>query len=63
MIKSTNFDNLKNMENKSGFTEKSENSDFFRSGKTKQWKNELNQDQKNLIEQSFKKQMIELGYI
>ena len=63
VIKSTNFDNLKNMENKSGFSEKSENSDFFRSGKTKQWKNELNQKQKNLIEQSFKKQMIELGYI
>ena len=63
VIKSTNFDNLKNMENKNGFAEKSENSDFFRSGKTKQWENELNKDQKNLIEQSFKKQMIELGYI
>ena len=63
VIKSTNFDNLKNMENKYGFAEKSENSDFFRCGKTKQWQNELNQDQKNLIELSFKKQMIELGYI
>ena len=48
MIKSTNFDNLKNMENKNSFFEKSEYSDFFRSGKTKQWKNELNQNQKNL---------------
>ena len=38
-------------------------SEFFRSGKVKQWENGLNQDQKNLIEQSFKKQMIELGYI
>ena len=63
VIKSTNFDNLKNMENRNGFFEKSEYSDFFRSGKTKQWKNELNQDQKNLIEQSFKNQMIELGYM
>jgi len=35
VIKSTNFDNLKNMENKNGFDEKSEYSDFFRSGKKK----------------------------
>ena len=63
VIKSTNFDNLKNMENKNSFFEKSEYSDFFRSGKTKQWKNELNQNQKNLIEQSCKNQMIELGYM
>ena len=63
VIKSTNFDNLKNMENKNGFDEKSEYSDFFRSGKTKQWKNELNQNQKNLIEQSCKNQMIELEYL
>ena len=51
------------MENKNGFDEKSEFSEFFRSGKAKQWENELNQDQKNLIEQSFKKQMIELKYM
>ena len=51
------------MENKNGFDEKSEYSDFFRSGKTKQWESALNQDQKNLIEQSFKNQMIELGYM
>ena len=63
MIKSTNFDKLKNMEKKKGFSEKSEFSNFFRIGKTKQWENELNQDQKNLIEQSFKNQMIELGYM
>ena len=63
IIKSTNFDNLKNMENKNSFSEKSEFSNFFRIGKTKQWENELNQDQKNLIEQSFKNQMIELGYM
>ena len=34
-----------------------------RAFKTKQWENELNQDQKNLIEQSFKNQMIELKYL
>ena len=63
VIKSTNFNNLQSMENKNGFDEKSEFSEFFRSGKTKQWENGLNQDQKNLIEQSFKKQMIELKYM
>ena len=63
IIKSTNFINLKDLENKYGFFEKSEFSNFFRIGKTKQWENELNQDQKNLIEQSFKNQMIELGYM
>ena len=63
VIKSTNFNNLKDMENKNGFFEKSEFSDFFRNGKTKQWENELNQVQKNSIEHLFKDQMIELGYI
>jgi len=63
VIKSTNFYNLQSMENKNGFYEKSEFSKFFRRGKTKQWKNGLNQDQKKLIEQSFKKQMIELKYM
>ena len=63
VIKSTNFYNLQSMENKNGFYEKSEFSEFFRSGKTKQWKNGLNQDQKKLIEQSFKNQMIELKYM
>ena len=63
IIKSTNFNNLKKMEKKNGFFEKSEFSDFFRSGKKKQWVNELNQNQKNLIEKLFKKQMIELKYL
>jgi len=63
IIKSTNFNNLKNIENKNGFIEKSEFSNFFRSGKTKQWAKELNQNQKNLIEQLFKDQMIELKYL
>jgi len=63
VINSTNFNNLKQMENKSGFVEKSEFSNFFRSGKKKQWENRLNPDQKNLIEKLFKNQMIELGYM
>jgi len=36
---------------------------FLEVAKKKQWENELNQNQKNLIEQSFKNQMIELGYM
>ena len=63
IIKSTNFVNLKKIENKNGFFEKSEFSNFFRNGKKKQWENILNQQQKNLIEESFRKQMIELKYI
>ena len=63
VINSTNFNNLKRMENKSGFFEKSEFSDFFRSGKKKQWENGLKPDQKNLFEQLFKNQMIELEYL
>ena len=63
IIKTTNFNNLKSMETKNGFFEKSEFSDFFRSGKTKQWVKELNQNQKSLIEQLFKDQMIELQYL
>jgi hypothetical protein len=51
------------MENKNGFFEKSKFSEFFRSGKTKQWESGMNQDQIKLIEQSFKNEMIELGYI
>ena len=60
IIKSTNFIDLKNLENKNGFFEKSEFSDFFRNGKEKQWVNELNLKQKNLSEEFFKNQMIEL---
>ena len=63
IIKTTNFINLKNIEKKNSFFEKSEFSDFFRIGKKKQWINKLNQNQKNLIEQSFKDQMIELKYL
>ena len=63
IIKSTNFENLKKNERENGFFEKSEFSNFFRNGKTKQWENKLNQNQKNLIEQLFKSQMIELKYI
>ena len=63
IIKSTNFDTLKNIEKNKGFFEKSEFSDFFRSGKKKQWENKLNQNQINLIEKFFRDQMIELKYL
>ena len=63
IIKSTKFENLKKIEKKRGFLEKSEYSIFFRSGKNNQWEKELSKSQKNLIEESFKKQMIELNYI
>ena len=36
---------------------------FFRSGKTKQWKNNLDLKTKNMIEEVCQKEMKELGYI
>jgi len=63
IIKTTNFKLLKDIENKDGFFEKSEHSRFFRCGKKNQWQKELNINQQNSIEVSFKKQMIELEYI
>ena len=62
IIKSTNFKNLKNIEDKKGFVEKSEFSNFFRVGKNKQWEKKLNTKQKKLIENYFKDQMNELNY-
>ena len=63
IIKSTKFNNLKNIEKKEGFFEKSEYSNFFRNGKMNQWKKKLNSNQKKIIIKYFEKQMIDLKYI
>ena len=63
IIKSTNFIDLKNLENKYGFFEKSEFSDFFRSGKKNQWSDKLNKSQQIILEKNFEKEMIQLKYI
>ena len=63
IIKSTNFENLQNIEKKLGFIEKSEYSKFFREGSCGQWKKKLDKKQIISIENAFEKLMVELNYI
>ena len=63
-IESINFQNLKRLENNFGFSEKSKYSkNFFRSGKTTEWKDALTEDIIQSIEKSFEKEMKYLGYL
>ena len=59
----TKFNNLKKLENNSGFVENLGSNNFFHSGKINSWKKILNKNQKNIIEKNFKKEMYELGYL
>ena len=60
----TNFSNLQSMEKKYGFSERlSKKEMFFRNGKVGEWKNILSKKQSNLIEKTFEKEMLELGYL
>jgi len=68
-LRSTSFENLKEMETKNQFTENSINKKtnkknvFFRIGKNNQWKKTLKKEIKNQIENRFYKEMKELGYL
>jgi len=63
-IENSDFKKLQDHEKKFGFRENSERkTNFFRSGKTKQWIKILNQNQINIIEKTFHDEMKELGYI
>ena len=66
-IKSSNnlskFTKLKNFEEKNNFFENNSSENFFRIGKSGNWKKELNKDQIKKIEDSFKIEMISLGYL
>ena len=66
-IKSSNnlskFTKLKNFEAKNNFFENNSSENFFRIGKSGNWKKELNKDQIKKIEDSFKTEMINLGYL
>ena len=66
-IKSSNnlskFTKLKNFEAKKNFFENNSSENFFRIGKSGNWKKELNKDQIKKIEDSFKIEMINLGYL
>ena len=57
------FKNLKNFEKKNKFFENNSSENFFRIGKSGNWKKELNKDQIKKIEDSFKIEMINLGYL
>ena len=61
-IISCGFSNLSKMESEEGF-EETQNNKFFRKGKKDSWKNELNLDLRKKLEDNFKNEMVELGYL
>jgi len=61
-IISCNFSNLSKMEDQYGF-EETQNNKFFRRGTKDSWRNELNFSLKKKLEDNFKDEMIELGYL
>ena len=69
MIDTTTFDNLKNLENKEGFKESiknkktGENINFFDKGGKRNWSTSLDLTISSNLEQVFKEEMIELGYL
>tara|TARA_Y100000590_G_scaffold327422_1_gene371737 strand:- start:271 stop:1140 length:870 start_codon:yes stop_codon:yes gene_type:complete len=63
-LESVKFENLKELEIKKGFYEKSQKSKFFfRKGKTKEWEKNLDQNLNKIILDNFKKEMVYLNYI
>ena len=69
VIESTSFENMKKLEKKLGFIESKTNIKtgkkipFFNLGSKNNWKNILEDEIRKKIEDSFKKEMIELGYL
>lgn len=61
-LNSVNFDNLKNFENAEGFEERLYGN-FFREGKTDEWKEKLPNNYCKDIENLFKNEMSQLGYL
>lgn len=62
-MKQTEFSNLQELESKDGFVEKAGNSNFFRSGKSGQWKTILTKKQQELITDKNKEVMQHYGYL
>ena len=62
-INLTSFENLRKIEEEKGFIEKGFGQFFFRKGKVGDWKKKLNQDLVKKVEEKFKLEMKELGYI
>ena len=62
ILKTTNFQRLKEIELKNGFVEAQNGRRFFKSGERNQWKSKLNKDQILKIEYKFKKIMDKFNY-
>ena len=62
-IEKTNFNNLKQLEEKEGFKEKGKGKVFFRSGRVGDWEKKLDRSIAEEVEKKFKKEMSELNYI
>ena len=62
-INLTSFKNLRKIEEEKGFIEKGFGEFFFRKGKVGDWKEKLNENLVKKIEEKFKLEMKELGYI
>jgi len=63
-VESTQLNNLKKLEKKMGFSEKSKNNqNFFRKGIFDEWKEVLTSKQIKYIENNFRSEMIELNYL
>ena len=69
IISSTSFEKMQETEKKEGFFEAAKDPQtgqvkkFFKSGTNNQWKKILDLKNKNIIEDKFKKEMSELGYL
>ena len=69
IVKSTSFDQLRSMEKKGLFKEgivnkiSNEKVDFFRLGPKNKWEDNLKKDIQKELEDTFKKEMKELGYL
>ena len=61
-VKNCSFDNLSDLEKKFGFAEKGKNINFFRKGKTDEWKTELNKELISKIEKEFSEELKEFKY-
>ena len=63
-LKATEFARLKKQEEKSGFREQSlAGANFFRSGKTDSWKDELSEKQEKRLTDAFSDMMKAIGYL
>ena len=69
VLTSTSFENMKKLETEKGFAEASINEmtkkkiRFFDLGHKRDWNNTLDLEIKKKLENSFRKEMIELGYL